>query len=128
MDDMACNYNADANVDDQNDPCDFISCLGCDTETWEYCYDNNESWSFTLVNPNGGTIVVDLAGTLIEQGWDELTIDDAATGANLYNSDVDPDESLVIGTDSLTVSFTSDGSVSCVSSTTPYYILSLIHI
>ena len=122
MDDMACNYNADANVDDPNDPCDFISCLGCDTETWEYCYDNSESWSFTLVNPNGGTIVVDLAGTLIEQGWDELTIDDAATGANLYNSDVDPDESLVIGTDSLTVSFTSDGSVSCVSSTTGYYI------
>jgi len=122
MDDMACNYNADANVDDPNDPCDFISCLGCDTETWEYCYDNGESWSFTLVNPNGGTIVVDLAGTLIEQGWDELTIDDAATGANLYNSDVDPDESLVIGTDSLTVSFTSDGSVSCVSSTTGYYI------
>jgi hypothetical protein len=122
MDDMACNYNADANVDDPNAPCDFISCLGCDTETWEYCYDNNESWSFTLVNPNGGTIVVDLTGTLIEQGWDELTIDDAATGANLYNSDVDPDESLVIGTDSLTVSFTSDGSVSCVSSTTGYYI------
>ena len=122
MDDMACNYNADANVDDPNDPCDFTSCLGCDTETWEYCYDNSESWSFTLVNPNGGTIVVDLAGTLIEQGWDELTIDDAATGANLYNSDVDPDESLVIGTDSLTVSFTSDGSVSCVSSTTGYYI------
>ncbi|MEC8597615.1 MAG: hypothetical protein VXY61_04605 [Bacteroidota bacterium] len=122
MDDMACNYNADANVDDPNAPCDFISCLGCDTETWEYCYDNNESWSFTLVNPNGGTIVVDLTGTLIEQGWDELTIDDAATGANLYNSDVDPDESLVLGTDSLTVSFTSDGSVSCVSSTTGYYI------
>jgi hypothetical protein len=75
-----------------------------------------------LVNPNGGTIVVDLTGTLIEQGWDELVIDDAATGANLYNSDVDPDESLVIGTDSLTVSFTSDGSVSCVSSTTGYFI------
>ena len=74
------------------------------------------------MNPNGGTIGVDLAGTLIEQGWDELVIDDAATGANLYSSDVDPDESLVIGTDSVTVSFTSDGSVSCVSSTTPYYI------
>ncbi len=116
MDDMACNYNADANVDDADNPCDYTSCLGCDTETWTYCYDNSESWSFTLVNPNGGTIVVDLAGTLIEQGWDELTIDDAATGANLYNSDVDPDESLVIGSDSLTVSFTSDGSVSCVSS------------
>jgi hypothetical protein len=122
MDAQACNYNADANVDDVNDPCDFTSCLGCDTETWEYCYDSNESWSFTLVNPNGGTIVIDLAGTLIEQGWDELVIDDAATGVNLYNSDVDPDESLVIGTDSVTVSFTSDGSVSCVSSTTPYYI------
>ena len=116
MDTQACNYNADANVDDADNPCDYTSCLDCTTETWSYCYDNSESWSFTLVNPDGGTIVVDLAGTLIEQGWDELTIDDAATGANLYNSDVDPDESLVIGTDSLTVSFTSDGSVSCVSS------------
>ena len=123
MNELACNYNMDANVDDPNAPCDFTSCLGCDTETWEYCYDSNESWSFTLNNTNGGgTIVIDLAGTLIEQGWDELTIDDAATGANLYNSDVDPDESIVIGTDSVTVSFTSDGSVSCVSSTTPYYI------
>ncbi|MDB4787205.1 hypothetical protein OAG26_00700 [Flavobacteriales bacterium] len=121
MDALACNYNENANVDDVNDPCDFTSCLGCDTETWTYCYDSNESWSFTLVNPNGGTIVVDLAGTAIEQTWDELTIDDAATGANLYNSDIDPDESLVIGTDSLTVSFTSDGSVSCVSGS-PYFI------
>jgi hypothetical protein len=123
MNELACNYNAEANVDDVNDPCDFTSCLDCTTETWEYCYDSNESWSFTLNNSNGGgTIVIDLAGTLIEQGWDELTIDDAATGTNLYNSDVDPDESLVIATDSVTVSFTSDGSVSCVSSTTPYYI------
>ena len=66
--------------------------------------------------------MIDLAGTAIEQGWDELVIDDAATGANLYNSDVDADDSLVIGADSVTVSFTSDGSVSCVSSTTGYYI------
>jgi len=121
MDALACNYNEAANVDDVNDPCDFTSCLGCDTETWEYCYDSNESWSFTLVNPNGGTIVVDLTGTSIEQGWDELVIDDAATGANLYNSELDPDESLVIGTDSLTVSFTSDGSISCASGA-DYYI------
>ncbi len=125
MDDMACNYNSEANVDDVNDPCDFTSCLGCDTETWEYCYDNNESWSFTLVNPNGGTIVLDLTGTSIEQGWDELVIDDAATGANLYNSDIDPDESLVIGTDSVTVSFTSDGSVSCVSGSDYYIALAI---
>ena len=122
MEELACNYNMDANVDDVNDPCDYTSCLDCDTETWQYCYDNNESWSFNLVNPNGGTIVVDLAGTLIEQNWDALIIDDAATGVNLYDSDVDPDESLVIGTDSVTVSFTSDGSVSCVSSTTGYNI------
>ncbi|MBL6644898.1 MAG: hypothetical protein ISP55_00415 [Flavobacteriales bacterium] len=122
QDELACNYNSEANVDDVNDPCDYTSCLDCDTETWDYCYGLNESWSFTLVNPNGGTIVVDLAGTLIEQGWDELVIDDAATGANLYNSDVDPDDGLVIGTDSLTVSFTSDGSVSCVTSTTGYFI------
>ena len=113
QDAQACNYNADANVDDANDPCDFTSCLDCDTETWSYCYDSNESWSFTL---NGGeTIVIDLAGTAIEQGWDELVIDDAATGANLYNSDVDADDSLVIGADSVTVSFTSDASISCVS-------------
>ena len=119
----ACNYNADANVDDPNDPCEYTSCLGCETETWNYCYDNNEDWSFTLNNINGGgAIVIDLAGTLIEQGWDELVIDDAATGANLYNSDVDADDSLVFATDSVTVSFTSDGSVSCVSSTTPYSI------
>lgn len=113
QDDLACNYNVDANVDDVNDPCDFTSCLDCETETWEYCYDVNESWSFTLVNPNSGNIVVDLAGTAIEQGWDELVIDDAATGANLYNSDVDADDGIVIGVDSVTVSFTSDGSVSC---------------
>ena len=123
MDDAACNYNMDANVDDVNDPCDFTSCLDCVTESWEYCYGNSESWSFTLNNTNGGgTIVIDLAGTLIEQNFDELVIDDAATGANLYSSDDDDDESLVIGADSVTVSFTSDGSVSCVSSTTPYFI------
>lgn len=122
MNELACNYNADANVDDVNDPCDFTSCLDCDTESWEYCYDNGESWSFTLNNTNGGgTIVIDLAGTAIEQGWDELVIDDAATGANLYNSDVDADDGLVIGTDSVTVSFTSDGSVSCASGS-DYYI------
>jgi hypothetical protein len=114
QDALACNYNAAANVDDASDPCDFISCLDCDTETWSYCYDDNESWSFTLVNPNGGTMIVDLAGTIIEQGWDELLIDDAATGDNLYNSDADPDDSLVIGVDSVTVSFTSDASVNCV--------------
>lgn len=125
MNALACNYNADANVDDADNPCDFTSCLGCDTETWEYCYDNNETWSFTLVNPNGGTIVVDLDGTLIEQGWDLFTIDDAATGANLYDSDVDPDDMLVIGTDSLTVSFVSDGSVSCETSTTAAYYISM---
>ena len=125
MDELACNYNVDANVDDVNDPCDFTSCLDCETESWEYCYDSNESWSFTLVNPNGGTIVVDLTGTTIEQNWDELVIDDAATGANLYSSDVDPDESLVIGTDSLTVSFTSDGSVSCVSGSDLFIALSI---
>ncbi len=121
QDAQACNYNELANVDDVNDPCDFTSCLDCDTETWEYCYDSNETWDFTLVNPNGGTIVIDLAGTAIEQGWDEFVIDDAATGANLYNSDVDADDGLVIGTDSVTVSFVSDGSVSCVSGS-PYFI------
>ena len=114
MDALACNYDALANVDDANAPCDFTSCLGCDAEAWSYCYDNGESWSFTLNNNNGGgTIVIDLTGTLIEQNWDELTISDAATGASLYNSDEDADDSLVIGTDSVTVSFTSDGSVSC---------------
>ena len=45
QDALACNYNADANVDDVNDPCDYTSCLGCETETWEYCYDSNESWA-----------------------------------------------------------------------------------
>ena len=122
QDDLACNYNADANVDDVNVPCDFTSCLDCETESWEYCYDSGESWSFTLVNPNGGNIVVDLAGTLIEQNFDELSIDDAATGVNLYNSDDDADDGIVVGVDSVTVSFTSDGSVSCVSSTTGYFI------
>jgi len=116
QDALACNYNAAANVDDANDPCDFTSCLDCDTETWSYCYDNGENFSFTLNNNNGGgTIVIDLAGTTIEQGWDEFAISDAATGATLYNSDDDADDSLVIGTDSVTVSFTSDGSVSCAS-------------
>lgn len=116
MDELACNYNSAANVDDADAPCDYTSCLGCETEAWSYCYDSNESWSFQLNNTNGGgTIVIDLAGTTIEQGWDELTIDDAATGANLYNSDDDVDDGLVIGTDSVIVSFTSDASVSCVS-------------
>jgi len=114
MDALACNYNSAANVDDVNDPCDFTSCLECATEAWSWCYDNAESWSFTLNNSDGGgTIVIDLAGTLIEQNWDELTISDAATGASLYNSDEDADDSIVVGTDSVTVSFTSDGSISC---------------
>ncbi|MDG2425771.1 MAG: hypothetical protein P8M07_04205, partial [Flavobacteriales bacterium] len=115
MEALACNYNAAANVDDPSDPCDFTSCLDCDTESWSYCYDNNESWGFTLTNPAGGTLIVDLAGTIIEQGWDELVIADAASGDVLYNSDADADDSMVIGTDAVTVSFTSDGSVSCVS-------------
>jgi hypothetical protein len=114
MDALACNYNANANVDDSTDPCDFTSCLDCETESWSYCYDNNESWSFTLTNPAGGTMIVDLAGTTIEQNWDELVIADAASGDVLYNSDADPDDSMVIGTDAVTVSFTSDASVSCV--------------
>jgi hypothetical protein len=111
---QACNYNAEANVDDPNAPCDFTSCLDCETEAWSWCYDNSENWSFTLNNSNGGgTIIIDLTGTLIEQNWDELTISDAATGASLYNSDEDADDSMVIGTDSVTVSFTSDFSISC---------------
>ena len=125
MDELACNYNMDANVDDADAPCDYTSCLDCDTETWEYCYDSNESWSFTLVNPAGGTIVVDLAGTTIEQGWDELSIADAASGVTLYNSDEDADDGLVIGSDSLTVSFTSDGSVSCVSGSDLYIAMAI---
>ena len=115
MDALACNYNENANVDDPADPCDFLSCLDCDTESWSYCYDNNESWSFTLTNPAGGTLIVDLAGTTIEQGWDELVITDAASGDVLYNSDADPDDSMIIASDAVTVSFTSDASVSCVS-------------
>ena len=116
QDALACNYNSEANVDDPNAPCDFTSCLGCEAETWEYCYDNGENWSFTLNNINGGgTIVIDLAGTAIESFYDELVISDAATGVTLYSSEDDADDSVVIGTDSVTVSFTSDGSVSCPS-------------
>ena len=114
MDALACNYNSEANVDDPNNPCDFVSCLDCETEAWSYCYDNAENWEFTLNHNNGGgAIVIDLTGTLIEGFWDELTISDAATGATLYSSEDDADDSLVIGADSVTVSFTSDGSISC---------------
>jgi hypothetical protein len=121
-DDLACNYNVDANVDDVNNPCEYTSCLDCETESWEYCYGNNESWSFTLYHANdSGTIVIDLAGT--STGFaDDLLIDDAATGANLYNSGVDPDDSIVIGADSLTVSFTSTAFGSCQSGTNDSFI------
>jgi len=122
MDALACNYNSEANVDDADNPCDYTSCLDCDTESWSYCYDSNESWSFTLYHADGGgTIVIDLAGTSIEQGWDLLTIDDAATGTNLFDSDDDPNESVVVGADSVVVTFISDASISC-SSGSDYFI------
>lgn len=120
MDALACNYDATANVATD---CDFLSCVDCISESWSYCYDSNEEWSFVLTNPDATGNIVMVMNNGIEQNWDDLIIHDGpnATDPVLYNADIDGADTenyIVISSGAeMLVTFDSDASVSCVSGT-----------
>jgi len=96
MDSKACNYNEEAILKDLSAPCEYLSCRGHgDPIQWTYCYGNNMSEVFTLNNPDGTDIVLELNNDLPTWGWlasssDHLKIfDGPSTGSPLlYNSQV----------------------------------------
>ena len=96
MDSKACNYSEEAILKDLSDPCEYLSCRGHgDPIQWTYCYGNNMSEVFTLNNPDGTDIVLELNNDLPTWGWlassyDHLKIfDGPSTGSPLlYNSQV----------------------------------------
>jgi len=116
VDELACNYDPLATLQSSEVPCEYASCTSdCLVEHWSYCYGSNESWTFPLVSDEGGIIIVDVSGNDIELGWDQMTITDANSGIEIYNSNSAFGVTEVVGSDSLLVSFESDASESCLS-------------
>ena len=116
MDAAACNYDATANVAAD---CDFLSCVDCTSETWSYCYENNDEFSFVLANPDATGNIILVMNNGVEQNWDDLVIHDGAnlTDPVIYNSDLDGAATVdyyVISTGaSLLVTFDADASWDC---------------
>lgn len=93
------------------------------TENFEYCYDSNDSSTFTFTSTTGATILLEFAAGTIESGFDDITVYDSAdnSGTVLFTGDNGGDlGGLTFQStgDSLFIEVSSDGSVSCQSSST----------
>lgn len=70
MNPKACNFNEEAVLKDLSNPCEFLSCRSHgEPLPWTYCYGNNMSEVFTLNNPDGTDIVLELNNDLPSWNW-----------------------------------------------------------
>ena len=68
-DPLACNFDADV-PDSLSTGCEFLSCRDHgDPVHWTYCYGNNADLVFTLDNPSGSDIVLELNNDLPTWSW-----------------------------------------------------------
>ncbi len=125
MDDKACNYDANAVLEDVGDPCEFLSCrnLG-DPTPWIYCFGNNMDEVFTITNPDGAQVVLELYNDLQSYPWlasiyDHFRVYDGPTedAPMIYNSQNDNsviDGAFVVSTGtSLTLELQTNSGNSC---------------
>lgn len=116
----AVNYDPDAIIDDGS--CIIPDCADAPTP-WGYCYIDGDNTTFVWTPTNAGdNIIIEfLQGSIESNTWDNIIIQDGLGGAVLYsNPNVTTDlTGLIVETlsgNGLVITITSDGSVSCGSS------------
>ncbi|WP_430410633.1 gliding motility-associated C-terminal domain-containing protein [Kordia sp.] len=114
-----CTESSFTTLDDPNVVVDCAS--GTPVNVTGFCYDNNNTDAFNFASSDGSTLQIIFNSGNVENNWDELIIYDSDGVTELYNGYGNGGDlaGLIFESTgpSLSLTVTSDGSISCLSST-----------